>query len=161
MDEDLDTVIDTPQASGAEVVDACMEKLKSPKFGMADVHQFMKRMAYVMSGFGTNIRQSGGIWQLSKFAFKDTQDHQSHWKLKGKYKRIYEAFKINWMSVTYRDLEKPFYSALAARLYLSNDPEEIPQDVHEQAKYWKYNYMRGAGDGDVDYFIQKVEEMEH
>jgi len=114
----------------------------------------------VMSEFGKERLHSGGIWQLSLTAFKDTQDFDAHRRLPGKYKRIMEAYNIDWMSVTYSDLEKPFYSALAARLFLSNNPEEIPHGVQEQAMYWKYSYMRGAGQGSVEFFIKKVKELE-
>ena len=143
------------------MVDACLEKLKSPKFRMTNVNTFLKRIAYVMSKFGKEQLHSGGIWQVPLTAFKDTQDPDSHRKLPGKYKRIKEAYDIDWMSVTYSELDKPFYSALAARLYFSNNPDAIPHGVHEQALYWKYSlYMRGAGQGSVEIFIKKVNELE-
>ena len=41
-----------------------------------------------------------------------------------KYKQIWKAYKID---CTYKDLDKPFYSALAARLYLPNFPESANQ----------------------------------
>ena len=68
--------------------------------------------------------------------------------------------KIDWKSVKYKDLDKPFYSALAARLYLSNSPKHIPpaHQVNEQAKYWKFQYMQGQGD--LQSFLNKVSELE-
>lgn len=152
-------LIITQQASGASVVGTCLETLKLNPFGMGDVHNFMRRTAYVVSQFGESQTQSGGIWQLSRLAFQDTQDTYSHRRLPSKYERLYETFKIDWLSVTYDDLEKPFYSALAARLYLSNDPKQVPQGLYEQAKYWKFNYMKGAGPH-VDYFIERVKILE-
>ena len=59
-----------------------------------------------------------------------------------------------------KDLDKPFYLALAARLFLSNFPEYIPtaHQVEDQAEYWKFKYMHGSGD--VQHFIEKVKELD-
>lgn len=115
---------------------------------MPDDNDFMRRTAYVMSNFGRNMKEGGGMWQLSRTAFEDTMDTRAHYRLPNKYKKIWKAFSIDWTDVKYEDLNKPFYSALAARLYLSNFPESIPQShqLDEQAEYWKFKYMRGKGD---------------
>ena len=146
--------ITTPYSSGPEVVDLCIEKLKSPVFNMPDETDFMRRVAYVMSDFGREVKGTGGIWQLSMTAFEDTMDTRAHYRLPPKYKKIWKAFGIDWTLVKYDDLNKPFYSALAARLYLSNFPEYIPHQVSEQAEYWKFKYMRGKGD--MQKFTEKV-----
>ena len=150
----------SPDKTGHRIVELCIGKLKSPDFNMPDDNQFLKRIAYVMSEFGKNMKTKGGIWQVTPTAFEDTMDTRAHKLLPGKYQRIWKAFKIDWKSVSYKDLDKPFYSALAARLYLSNYPEYIPpaHRIADQAEYWKFNYM--AGSGDIQYFKDKVHELE-
>lgn len=148
-----------PYKTGAKVVEQCIENLKSPTFNMLDDNDFMRRVAYVMSDFGKSMRGNGGIWQVSMTAFKDTMDTSAHSLLLSKYERILNAYGIDWTTVKYDDLKKPFYSALAARLYLSNFKELIPPPhrVDEQAKYWKFKYMRG--EGNMDTFKEKVAEL--
>ncbi len=98
------------------MVQHCIEKIHSPVFGMLDDNDFMRRVADVMSDFGREMKY-GGIWQVSEIAFEDTKDTRAHRRLPGKYQRIYQAYRIDWEQVKYSDLIKPFYSALAARLY--------------------------------------------
>ena len=154
-----DELIIIPYMKGPEVVQLCIEKLKSPIFDMLDDNDFMRRVAYVMSDFGESMSGNGGIWQVSMTAFKDTMDTSAHYSLPRKYKKIWKAYGIDWTSVKYSDLNKPFYSALAARLYLSNFAELIPPPhrVDEQAEYWKFKYMRGAGN--MNTFKEKVAEL--
>ena len=127
---------------------------------MLDDNNFLRRVAYVMSDFGRNMKGGGGIWQLPYMAFEDTMDTRAHARLPHKYERIWDAYGIDWKSVKYKDLDEPFYSALAARLYLSNFPKHIPpaDQVNEQAKYWKFQYMQGKGD--FQSFLNKVSELE-
>ena len=155
-----DDIINSPNIAGAKVVDLCIQKLKSSM--LKDDKDFMRRVAYVMSEFGRNVKnaESGGIWQVSPTAFQDTLDTNAHGRLLNKYEQIWKLYEIDWKSVKYKDLDKPFYSALAARLYLSNFPEYIPpaHQVQDQAEYWKFKYMRGSGD--VQHFVEKVKELE-
>jgi hypothetical protein len=159
--DNKDDLINTPYGKGSGVVQLCIEKLKSPVFNMPDDNDFMRRLAYFMSDYGREMNGHGGIWQLSTTAFEDTMDTRAHYSLPRKYKKIWKAFKIDWKSVKYQDLNKPFYSALATRLYLSNFNESIPppHQVDEQAEYWKFMYMRG--EGDMLMFKQKVLELMH
>ena len=162
-DEILPTETDifTAHKSGPKIVELCIQKLKSPLFNMPDDNEFMKRVAYVMSEFGRNMKDNGGIWQVTPAAFEDTMDTRAHQRLPRKYEQIFKAFNIDWKSVQYKDLDKPFYSALAARLYLSNYPEYIPpaHQLYDQASYWKFKYM--AGSGDIQKFVEKIYELKH
>ncbi len=127
---------------------------------MPDDNNFMRRVAFVMSEFGREMKANGGIWQLSLTAFEDTMDTRAHYSLPRKYEKIWDAFGIDWTNVKYEELSKPFYSALAARLYLSNYPQYIPasHQLKEQAKYWKFQYMRGKGV--MKEFLDKVQKLE-
>ena len=60
-----------------------------------------------------------------------------------------------------QDLRKPLYSALAARLFLLNIPESIPNDIDRQASYWKQYYNTVAGDdGSKEKFKNDVNALE-
>ena len=163
--EDYTDPADNSQLTGPQVgpavVEECIEKLRSPIFGMLDDNDFMRRVAHVMSDCGRNMKEGGGIWQLSLTAFEDTKDTRAHYSLPNKYQRIWEAYGIDWTTVKYDDLKMPFYSALAARLYLSNFSKHIPpsHQVSEQAEYWKFQYMRGRGD--MKMFRDKVLELQN
>lgn len=63
---------------------------------------------------------------------------------------------IDWTKTTWKDLEKPLYSALAARLYLVRISDKIPADLKKQACYWKKHYNTAAGEGTVQKFIDDV-----
>ena len=106
----------------------------------------MERLAYVMSRYGDatfRLYTDGGIWQVSQFAFRDTKDEIAHIRLPGKYKSLLETLGVDWRAARRRDLEIPMYSAIAARLYLSNFPEAIPpsSQVQKQQIYWWRFYM--------------------
>ena len=158
--KDDEILVYLPYQSGERVVDLCIKKLYSSTFNMLSDNKLMRRIAYVMSDFGRNVQGNGGIWQLPYTAFEDTMDTRAHKRLPRKYSQIWDSFEIDWKSVKYKDLDKPFYSALAARLYLSNFADHIPpaNRIEKQAEYWKFYYM--AGEGDTAHFIEKVHELE-
>ena len=99
----------------------------------------------------------GGIYQVDQIGFQDTQDVASHPGLANKYEAIMDNYGIDWPSVQYEDLEKPLYSGIASRLYISNNPLPIPEDRNGQAQYWKDHYNTQEGAGSVDNFPNKRE----
>ncbi|CAH1791747.1 unnamed protein product [Owenia fusiformis] len=148
--------------SGTEVVDAALEKLK--KYSETG-QKFLRNIACVESKYGTDkntYRKNyhGGIWQVDEVGFKDTQDTKSHPKLKERFKKIKELYGIDWEKVEWKDLRKPFYSALAARLLLQNKADALPpeDDIRKQGEYWKKHYNTEDGAGTVDDFVKRVEE---
>ena len=161
--KELAKLIMTPGATGPEVVEACISKMANSEIlGLPDDNGLMRRIAYVMSRDGKNMKSDGGIWQVSEFGFKDTKEDSAHYRLPSKWARINQAFGIDWPAVKRRDLEKPFYSALAARLYLSNFSERIPlaNKIADQAWYWKYFYMRGSSGANEQDFVNAVAELD-
>ena len=152
------------QSSGAEVVEATVEKIQESGIFTND-NKFLRRIAYVESKDGTDSNTyregyHGGIWQVDKIAFEDTQDTKSHSRLSKKFAKIKSKFGIEWSCVKWKDVEKPLYSGLAARLFLSNIPEPIPIEIDEQARYWKEHYNTEEGKGTVKRFIDEVNELE-
>ena len=157
----------TPGATGAEVVQACVDRINSSQvLSFPDDNKILRRIAHVMSKDGAEMKRgyNGGVWQVSKFAFEDTglKGTAAHYRLPSKYIKIREAFGVDWPSVKYEQLDVPFYSALGARLYLSNFAEPIPPAscVEEQAQYWHYIYMRGSPLANEDKFLYSVAELE-
>ena len=131
--------------SGEDVVRLCIKKLID-SYIFPDDKCFMLRVAHVMSRFGNppfTLHTDGGIWQVSLFAFDDNSDTRGHVRLPVKYEKISRCLGIDWSSVERRHLAIPMYSAVAARLYLSNFAESIPPayKVEEQANYWWNIYM--------------------
>ena len=67
-----------------------------------------------------------------------------------KLQQIQEFFNINWTGVTWMDLQKPIFSALAARLILFLADRAIPptSDLQAQAEFWMeyYNEMGDASE---------------
>ena len=62
--------------------------------------------------------------------------------------------------MSWSDMTKPLYSALAARLFLTNVPTSIPQDLTGQAQYWKNHYNSGAGAETWEKFRDDVQTLE-
>ena len=91
----------------------------------------------------------------------DTQNVVSHPGLTDRFNEIQRVFEINWQTVTWADLRKPLYSALAARLFLSNIAESIPgsANVADQARYWKQYYNTAVGAGTEQKFIDDVQAI--
>ena len=129
------------------MVEACVRKLQETDI-FPDDKRFLRRIAFVMSRDGNSpyqLQSDGGIWQVSQFAFEDTKADSAHVRLPKKYRRLQEKLGIkHWKYVTRKELEIPMYSAIAARLYLSNFAEPIPPEYNynDQDRYWWNFYMK-------------------
>ncbi|XP_072045518.1 uncharacterized protein [Amphiura filiformis] len=148
------TDIRQPNTHGADVTQAAADAVTKifPDNG------FLRRIARVESNDGRHpdtyrSGYNGGIWQVDEVGFKDTQNTASHPGLTRKFQAIQSGVGINWPSVQWSDLRKPLYSALAARLLLSNKPGAIPTTLEGQAAYWKKHYNTAAGAGTEQKFI--------
>ena len=147
----------TPEDKGQSVVREVVSQLKAI-FG--DDHDFMYRIACVESDFGNHPNTyrdnyHGGIWQVDKIGFADTQNVASHPRLKARFEQIQAATGISWQNTIWEDQRKPIYSGIAARLLLFNIPAAIPTDLNGQAQYWKTHYNTEKGKGTVEDFISK------
>ncbi|XP_055341921.1 uncharacterized protein LOC129590625 [Paramacrobiotus metropolitanus] len=132
------------EGNGDDVVRAVMEKLTSVCIFKKD-KQMIRTIALAASNDGTKpgtFRPGyhGGIWQVDETVFQSTKDYS----LSYLWRRFNSAFNIDWPTVQWRDLRKPLYSALAARLALAmvadennNDIENsLPWDTYSQANMW-------------------------
>ena len=151
-----------PGSNGSSVVQATVAMIRGSGIFPND-HQLLRRIAWVESKDGNHsdtYRQGyhGGIWQVDLIGFQDTQNTTSHPRLVSKFSQIRQQFCIDWRTVQWKDLRKPLYSGLAARLLLSNKQESIPlaSNVTGQASYWKRHYNTKKGAGTEEKFIQDV-----
>jgi hypothetical protein len=144
------------KASGEEVVNEAIDIVN--KVGFPDDKGFLKEIAKHESRLGKHrhtFRKNyhGGIYQIDKIGFKKTQDVKSHPALKKWYKKIKDITGIDWTKVKWKDLRKPSYSTLAARLYLVTIPELIPNTLKERSVYYKKHYNK-SGKGTPSKFMK-------
>ena len=120
------------EAVGQHVVERALERLKVTGLETNDtLLNFMRRLAWVESKFGSDqytFRQGfhGGIWQEGLGAFRLTQNALI---LREKHRQIYDLLGIDWVKTPWRELRKPWYSALTKWLYLSIGPTPIPVTI--------------------------------
>ena len=147
---DLTTV---PGSNGVNVVRAVLSKLDESgifeRSGNADLmNVFLRNMAYVETSDGTAFPQEsadGGIWKITVMQFQRTKE------LTSRHSHVYAAITAylgqDWRAVDYRDLEKPLYSGLAARLYLTYVATYtvIPPSLR-QGYFWSEKFKSGKGD---------------
>ncbi|XP_072042608.1 uncharacterized protein [Amphiura filiformis] len=155
-----------PKQSGKDVTQAVVDAVVQSEIFPADSN-FLRRIACVESRDGTDPNTyrdgyDGGIWQVDRIGFEDTQNTAAHPDLVDKFAKIQQAFEIDWQTVQWSDLHKPLYSAIAARLFLSNIPKAIPNsaDIAGQAAYWKRYYNTAAGVGAEHDFVERVKACE-
>ena len=146
------------EATDSDVARAVSNRIQAV-FG--DDRQFLRRIAFVESKDATDIDTyrpgyHGGMWQVDEDVFAITQDTVTHPGLVALHQQIFDNFAINWTTVDWTDLRIPLYSGLAARLFLSTIPEEIPCDIAGQATYWATHYNTDGNAGD---FIQDADSL--
>jgi len=100
--------------------------------------------------------------QVDRKMFEKTQQTLTGFVLLTYIKDIQTNFGIDWPSVEWKDLRKPLYSALGARLYVlynsRNDSDDIPQSIENQAAFWRTHYRPDADD---QYFSTQALKFEN
>lgn len=157
-----------PKAHGRDVVEAVVDRIQKSNV-FSDDKDYLRRVAYVESRFGdhsSTYRSGyyGGIWQVDSFKAtqQDWAGNVTSPALKKIHKDIKEKMDIDWMQVNREDLLKPFYSGLAARIYIALTEKSrgpIPDDIAGQDRYWKDWYNTKAGKGKYGDFESRVREM--
>ncbi|XP_071798736.1 uncharacterized protein [Asterias amurensis] len=156
----------TPGATGPEVVEATVQRILLSDI-FTDDFDLLRRIALVETSDGTDPVKfadglAGGIWRLRKDAFIRTKElYLSPEDWGSYYWNIQESgFKIDWRAITYEDLQVPYISALAARIYVmmtSEHPDSVPYALLDQMVFWKTNYNHN---GNATQFVEKVREFE-
>jgi len=100
--------------------------------------------------------------QVDKKMFETTHSLLANLKQMKYLEDIQEAFGIDWTSVEWKDLRKPLYSALGARLFIalksSTDSVRVPRAIDDQAKFWRTYYRPEA---DEQHFSTRAAEFEN
>ena len=146
------------EAGGTAVVDACIDKISTSGIFTSNDQQMLRRIAYVETRDGTNSstysdpNNDGGIWQLSSTKFTATKNTSNPAISSLIIDIISTHFNITWTTTQWSDLRKPFFSAIAARLYLEVITASIPlaSQVSSQGSYW-VNYYTSSGGTQSDY----------
>lgn len=154
-----------PETGGTVVVDACIAKISASGIFTSNDQQMLRRVAYVETRDGANSgtysdpSNDGGIWQISSTKFTATKNTGNS-AISSLITSIYTEFNITWTSIDWSDLRKPFYSAIAARLYLEVITASIPLSslVSSQGAYW-VNYYTASGGTQTDY-VDAVNELD-
>ncbi|XP_025113618.1 uncharacterized protein LOC112575805 isoform X2 [Pomacea canaliculata] len=135
-------------ASGSDVVDAVVDLIDHSCI-FPDDYLFLRRLAYLETEDGkapnTYMMNTyyNGIWRTNKDMFMETQQQSSPALLEA-HRKIEAAFGINWQSVRWEDLQKPLYSALAAKLYITYRGLQIPSSPNDQISFWLSNFPSGG-----------------
>lgn len=150
-------------ASGPDVVAATIAKIEATHIFASD-KRLLHRIAYVgMEMEEGQTGDNGGIWKVNREDFELTKQDES---LDEKRSDIAAAFpEINdWGLVQWEELNKPLWSALAARLVVLqavlNNSTEIPapSDSSRQAAFWNTFYNEH---GNVSLFQGLVEQLQN
>lgn len=157
----------TSFSRGPEVVEAALSCVQEGLAAteLADISTFLRRIARAESACGMRAETYrpgyfGGIWQVDRVAFEETQRISAHPRLAQWQQAIQRQSRekdlpmLDWMSVHWAQLTAPAYSCLAARFYLACIPEAVPDGLVEQAVYWKKYYNTAAGTGTVRGFLR-------
>ncbi|CAG7720650.1 unnamed protein product [Allacma fusca] len=144
------------KSSGQDVVEATVDLISSSKVFPQD-YNFLYRLAFVETHFGLakdtfRNSETKGIWSLREEDYNKTKADP----LKEIHAHIKKHFKINWRNTTYRQLNTPIYSGLAARLFLQTVSEDIPQTKVSQSHYWRKYYTQKPNKTGA-YFRQEME----
>ena len=152
QDTSQDTdLTETARANGSSATLLAVARIQQSGVFGSD-NGLLRRIAYVETRDGTSndtFRDGyyGGIWAVDEEKFLMTQMTNLSSRLPIKLQQIQEFFKINWTGVTWMDLQRPIFSALAARLVLFLADRAIPptSDLHAQAEFW-VEYYNPLGD---------------
>ena len=156
-------------ANGREVVFATVFRIQQSGV-FPDDSRFLRRLAFVESRDGqdsSTFRNGyyGGIWQVDEAIFQMTLNVTAHPKVvlsDGIYAGIRKSFNLNWLAVSWRDLRRPLFSALAARIFFEIAVGNIPDigDVRGQGRYWKDTGFNSNNSDTAEYFTEMVNILE-
>lgn len=153
------------EEAGFDVVVATIEQLR--QLGVfPNNNRLLRRIAYAETRDGVDFatyRQGydGGIWQVDEAIFLLTQNTTASAELLLLLQNIQQLTTLDWLQLPWNELRRPFFSGMAASIYLTLIPEAIPGpgDIEGQARYWKQHYNSDPEDT-MEGFVKAVEEFE-
>ena len=135
-----------PEAAGSKLVETVLIRIEAAKISEDDqMYNYLRRVARVESSDGlddSTYRDGyhGGLWQVDEPLFLVTQDNTTYPQLTDKHKLVNDQFKVDWMTMQWRELRKPLWSGMAACLYMCAVGGKIPSSISKQAEHWSKNY---------------------
>ena len=154
-----------PEEAGSDVVVATIELLKQLNV-FPSTNRLLRRIAYAETRDGVDVGTyregyDGGIWQVDEHVLLQTQNTSAFTELQPLLTKIQQITGLNWLTLPWNELRRPFFSGMAATIYLTILPEDIPGtgDIEGQARYWKEFYNSDPQDT-VKSFVNAVEEFE-
>ena len=154
-----------PGEGGYDVAVATIDLLRQLDI-FPDDNRLLRRIAYAETRDGVDFATyrpgyDGGIWQVDEAVFLQTQNVTLFPGLVPLVERIQQLTGLDWLTLPWNELRRPFFSGMAAALYLSVLPVEMPGpgDVAGQASLWKTFYNSDPLDTEES-FIDAVEELE-
>ena len=154
-----------PGEAGYDVVVATVDLLRELDIFPYN-NRLLRRIAYAETRDGVDFTTyrpgyDGGIWQVDEMIFLQTQNVTLYPDLAPLLERIRQVTGQDWGTLPWNALRRPFFSGMAASLYLAVLPVEIPGpgDVAGQAGLWKEFYNSDPRDSE-ETFIDAVEEFE-
>ena len=149
-------------ATGEDVVNAVISLIESTNIFDCD-HFFMRRLAYVQTNDGRNMKKSSyGIWALKeRHILRIINSTHPHLRYVGQL--IEEIFHINVSIIDTLQLQKPLVCGVMTRFYFLvlnvTENKTIPMTISEQANLW-YHKKFNKRNQDQQYFIERVTELE-
>lgn len=154
-----------PGEGGTDVVMATIEQLEQLDI-FPNTNRLLRRIAYAESRDGVDIATyrpgyDGGIWQVDELVFLRTQATETYPELEPLLLDILRLTGLDWLDLPWNELRRPFFSGMAASIYLALLPDDIPGpgDIAGQARYWKLFYNSDPMDTEQA-FMTAVEELE-
>ena len=166
-----------PETSGSDVVRAAVAKVLTASrnqtriFGNRLNYWLLRRIAYVETEDGTTENTyndgsyHGGIWRVSEEIFNGIATDS---RIRDYRTAVENAFDIRWdEAFSWRELRKPFYSALATALNLVaiTDKNCLSSTTVEQATCWLTHHKNSdentlEGQNDIRRYTAAVDTLE-
>ena len=155
-----------PGEAGTDVVVATIDLLRELDIFPED-NRLLRRIAYAETRDGVDFETyrpgyDGGIWQVDEMIFLQTQNTTRYPELVPLFESIRQVIGIDWGTLPWNELRRPFFSGVAVSLFLAAVvPVELPGagDVAGQAALWKQFYNSDPRDTEES-FVDAVEEFE-
>lgn len=158
------------RTTGIDVVFATISRIRESGV-FSDDNRFLRRLAFAETVDGTaadTFREgyNGGIWQVDEAILMKTQDVVAHPELisrGGIFERLGgSSLSVDWSAATWKDLQIPLFSGLAARIFFELVDSDIPPigNVRGQAEFWKNSGFNSDSTDTVQSFVDSITMLE-
>lgn len=152
-------------SGGPDVVDACIQNMERVfpydqqlllRIFTTESKLLEKYFELTSMHIGDN---GGGLWQIPRSKFTKTQTNITVFLRE----EIAKTYKVDWLMVTWSNILIPFYSALAARLYIDQTlggDMPLSSELTKQGQYWATRYtMANREEQTSQYFVDTIKTI--